>query len=175
MDEMNRKLVELNHALLKLTTENQKPAQDLLDTAVQVLSGGNRSLAIDTGPGNDIVIVNTTPCDDTCEPECPPGPPGPPGSCKCIARVISDDYTVVESDYYIGVNSDEPVTITLPADFGECKEIIVKAEMPPPLGNRKITLISELPGEIDGDDRYVIAVGYDSVRLMFRDGNWYTI
>jgi hypothetical protein len=109
-------------------------------------------------------------------PEGPPGPRGPDsGPCKCKTKVISEDYTVEEDDYYIGVDSKEPVQITFPTDFKECVEIVVKAEMSPPLGNRKITLVSKSPGKIDGKETYVITVSYDSVNLIYRDGNWYTI
>jgi hypothetical protein len=82
-------------------------------------------------------------------------------------------------DYYIGVVGTGPITITLPADPSDSCEIIVKAEMGPPVGNRKITIIAVDDDssliEIDGKLGYVIEVPYQSVRLIFRGGNWWII
>jgi hypothetical protein len=82
-------------------------------------------------------------------------------------------------DYYIGVNSAGPVTITLPADCDDSCEIIVKAEMGPPLGNRKITIVPPDDGSsiilIDGKLSYVIEVPYQIVNLICRGGDWWII
>jgi hypothetical protein len=79
-------------------------------------------------------------------------------------------------DYYIGVNSTGPVTITLPSDCDSSCEIVVKAEMGPPLGTRKITIV---PAEdwqtIDGASEYVIEVPYQSVNLICNGDNWWII
>jgi hypothetical protein len=214
MDGLERRLVELNDALLKLTTGKDLPDPKLFEQARQVLAGG---ISIDTGPGNDTVIINKTihkGDDNGCE-QGPPGPPGPPGpqgeqgppgppgpagavgepgppgppgpegppgppgecSCECKRILVSEDYTAQVDDYYIGVNSTGPVTITLPADCGDSCEIIVKAEMGPPLGNRKITIVpyDPLVSLIDGKDDYVIEVPYQSINLICRDGNWWII
>lgn len=213
MDERERRLIELNDQLLSITTglkfKDGKPV-DLYQTQVSTTP------PIDTGPGNDTVIINQG---DANGCECPPGPPGPPGpegppgppgeqgssgppgppgppgeqgpqgepgpvgppgppgKCdyQCKAILVSQDYVASLDDYYIGVNSDGPVTITLPRDCEDCGEIIVKAEMEPPLGNRKITINTEDGSLIDGDDEYIIEVPYQSVRLMCRGGNWWII
>ena len=88
---------------------------------------------------------------------------------------INKNYTISPTDYYIGVDSVGPVTITLPTDLEDSLEIVVKAEMGSPLGNRKATLVPEGSGKIDGKSSYTISVGYDSVRLFYRGGNWYTV
>jgi hypothetical protein len=75
-------------------------------------------------------------------------------------------------DYYIGVNSSGPVTITLPIDCTDCHQIIVKAEMGPPLGNRKVTIAAGNGSTIDGSPDYVMEVPYESVTLFCRGGNW---
>lgn len=107
----------------------------------------------------------------------PIGPQGPQGECFCEAKavVVSKDYTATSSDYYIGVRSDAPVTITLSGHFEDCQQIIVKAEMKPPLGNRKITIMCDDEGLIDGSTDYVIQTSYDSVTLLYRDNDWYII
>jgi hypothetical protein len=75
-------------------------------------------------------------------------------------------------DYYIGVNSSGPVTITLPADCDDCHQIIVKAEMGAPLGNRKVTIAASNGSTIDGSADYVMEVPYESVTLLCRGSNW---
>jgi hypothetical protein len=112
--------------------------------------------------------------------EGPPGPPGPPGepgvcTCKCKSILVSSDYTATCDDYYIGVNSDEPVTITLPESCTDCCEIIVKAEMGPPLGNRKVTVTTSDGSLIDGADDYIITVPYGTITVFCRDGDWHII
>lgn len=209
MDDLERRLVELNEALLNLT-KGKAAKEELLRQAHQVLSGGQR-YNINTGPGNDTVIVNKTINKGDCNggenppgPEGPPGPPGdpgpagppgppgeqgppgepgpigppgPPGECtyQCSAVLVSQDYIAQMGDFYIGVDSDGPVTITLPADCISCDQIVVKAEMGPPLGNRKITITTSDGSTIDGDDNYVMKVPYESVRLICRNGEWFII
>lgn len=120
-----------------------------------------------------------------------PGPPGPPGeqgppgrqgepgecSCSCNNVFISSDYIASSNDYYIGVRSDGPVTIILPeCEANSCCQLTVKAEMGPPLGNRKITLLpSANTSTIDGDTEYVMNIPWESVQLFCRDGNWFII
>lgn len=213
MDTHHRKLIELNQALLKLHY-GEKISDDLLQQAQYAIAGG-----IDTGPGNDTVIINQganngTQCVQGIQGiqgtdgaqgtqgiqglqglggssgevgsqglqglDGPVGPIGPPGecTCQCKAILVSEDYTADSSDYYIGVNSDGPTVIELPCDVRDCLEIIVKAEMGPPLGNRKITIIpcqDSTACKIDGEDSYVIEVPYQSVNLIYRGGNWWIV
>ncbi len=113
-------------------------------------------------------------------PEGPPGPAGATGatgncSCQCSARLVSQDYTARVDDYYIGVNSLRPTTITLPNNPPDCTEIIVKAEMGPPLGNRKVTVAAPAGSNIDGSSTYVIEVPYQSVNILSRGGTWHIV
>ena len=193
MDTIERKLIELNQALLRLS-EGKKAEEKLLEEAQMALSGA--SMFIDMGAGNDTLIINKT-----CGPsqaiegplglEGPPGPEGPQGpkgpkgakgdqgppgepyNRSCI--VVSEDYQATCDDYYIGVDSEDPVTITLPEDCEDCCELVIKAEMGPPLGNRKVTIITSDGSFIDGDDDYVITVPFAFVRLICSGSNWYTI
>jgi hypothetical protein len=92
--------------------------------------------------------------------------------------LVSEDYHAQVDDYYIGVTSTGPVTITLPGDCEDSCEIIVKAEMGPPLGNRKITIVAaddSTFSSIDGQLSYVIEVPYQSVNLICHNGNWWII
>jgi len=217
MDNQRRRLVELNDALLRMSL-GQRVDDKLLEQAKSALAG-QISNAIDTGPGNDTVIINQGD-NNGCEcppgppgPEGPPGPPGEPGpegpqgdtgpegppgpsgepgpqgeqgpagppgppgecSCKCKTILVSQDYAAQMDDYYIGVISNGPTTITLPADCSDCHKIIVKAEMGAPLGNRKVTIVVEDDGLIDGEPKYVIEVPYQSLNVLCRGGEWHII
>ncbi|NDG31050.1 hypothetical protein EB118_13410 [bacterium] len=205
MDSHQRKLVELQEAILKLTL-GEKADPELIKQAQYSLAGGR----INTGPGNDTVIINEGANNGT---QCvqgvqgtqgiqgiqgsggesgeagsqglqgfpgPIGPIGPPGecTCQCQAILVSEDYSADRDDYYIGVNSAGPTVIQLPCNSRDCDEIVVKAEMGPPLGNRKITIIpcqDSTACKIDGEDSYVIEVPYQAVNLIYRGGNWWII
>lgn len=186
MNILERRLIEINQALYRLNSLGERPDKVLLQQAQAALSGAS----INTGPGNDTVIINNPDDDCKCEPG-PPGPPGPQGepgppgeqgpsgkngTCECesIAILVSEDYNATCNDYYIGVNSNSATTITLPANCTNAHTIVVKAEMEPPLGNRKIT-VKPISGTIDGKDSYVIKTAYSSVMILYRDGNWYKI
>jgi hypothetical protein len=91
------------------------------------------------------------------------------------AVVVSKDYIATSGDYYIGVHSDAPVTIILSGNFEDSHKIIVKSEMRPPLGNRKITIKCDDDGLIDGSSEYVIQTSYDSVTILYRDNDWFII
>jgi hypothetical protein len=220
MDSLERRLVELNEALLKLTN-GTRPTKEMLEQAQRVLAGASGQ--INTGPGNDTVIINNQGTDNECKcppgppgsqgekgdqgpigpkgdkgdsgtegppgppgeagESGPPGPPGPPGTCdpvgdcgfKCKTILVSEDYTATVDDYYIGVNSTGPVTITLPPNIEDCREITVKSENKPPLGNRKITITTSDGSTIDGYPDYVITVSHDYLKVIYRGNNWHII
>lgn len=192
MNNIDRRLIELNDALLKLSTQKTPVDDAVLQQAQSAVSGV--TIPINTGSGNDTVVINTN--DDCCK-DCPPGPPGPPGekgdpgdkgekgdkgdpgSFSCSKITISENYIAKCDDWYIGVSSVKPITITLPCGCDDNCEIIIKAEMGPPLGNRKITIIpcndDSTITTIDGNLKLVLEVPYSSVRLLFNNGNWWTV
>ena len=187
MDDYERKLIELN-ALLTAVRNNANPEQiNFALENIQQAFGNNAPKA-----GTNISNTNIHIEDDDCPDECPPGPPGPPGpqgeqgppgpqgppgicTCRCSTRLVTENYTATCDDYYIGVKSDGPVTITLPEECTDCCELIVKAEMGPPLGNRKVTIQTSGASYIDGTDKYVMEVPYQSVNIICRDGDWHII
>jgi hypothetical protein len=105
------------------------------------------------------------------------GPQGPPGRgpesncCELEYVVISKDYTASSKDCYIGVDSDEPVTVILPTNCESGKQLVIKAQMGPPLGNRKVTV----EGNIENSSSYIITVPYGFVRLIYIDEVWYIV
>lgn len=205
MNALEARLIELNQLLLKLS-DGELPNDTALCNARNVLSGAYYP-DIDTGSGNDVVIINQgdnneSDCPTECPPgpEGPPGPPGPPGpigetgepgpqgpegppgpvgppgnGCCSSTRVVSEDYTATVDDFYIGVDSTGPVSITLPDDCPNCGRIIIKAEMGPPLGNRKVTITTTGTATIDGLSSIVMQNPWESVTVICRDDNWYVV
>lgn len=106
----------------------------------------------------------------------PPGPPGPSSPDLTVDTVLTgSDYYATETDCYIGVESKKPTTVHLPANPEDGRVIIVKAEMKPPMGNRKITIIGQNGALIDGYGDYTISVSYESLTVVFRGANWHII
>ena len=189
MDSAERKLIDLYNLL----AQYQRSGDQNLVGNIQTVRAEISQLLNGSTAGNDNININID--SDNCTDECPPGPQGPPGppgepgkqgeqgppgepgvcTCKCKSVLVSADYTATYDDYYIGVNSNEPVTISLPEDCADCCEIIVKAEMGPPLGNRKVTVTTTDGSYIDGTDKYVMEVPYQSVNLFCRGGDWHII
>jgi hypothetical protein len=109
-------------------------------------------------------------------PTGPQGPAGPSSNCcNCSAILVSSNYLVLDTDYYIGVSSNAPTTITLPVPIKDCVEIIVKAEMGPPLGNRKITVVTSDGSNIDSSNSYVLETPFEFVRFISRDNKWHIV
>jgi hypothetical protein len=114
---------------------------------------------IDVTPGG-VISVKCDKCDDDR---------------GCNTILVGENYGCESDDCYIGVHSLGPVTISLPVDCGDGHQIAVKAEMGPPLGNRKVT-IKTLDGSlIDGSPTFVLSVPYQSVHLIRRGLNWHII
>jgi len=186
MDDYERKLIELNTIL---TASRNHVNQEQIDFALQNIQ---KALGVDKPKSGTNISNITVNVEDDCDDVCPPGPPGPPGepgppgppgppgepgicTCKCSTRLVTENYTATCEDYYIGVKSDGPVTISLPEECTDCCELIIKAEMGPPLGNRKVTVQATGASYIDGTDKYVMEVPYQSVNIICRDGDWHII
>lgn len=88
---------------------------------------------------------------------------------------VGSTYYATADDFYIGVDSTEASTIYLPTDVGDGKIIIVKSEMMPPMGNRKITIKSADGAMIDSYSEIVMTVSHDYKQVIFRGGKWHII
>jgi hypothetical protein len=132
---------------------------------------------LDLADVNNISIMYDPP--SPAGPQGPPGPQGPAGptgSQNNNAIVVDVDYQAENpTDYYIGVDSKVPVTVTLPVNPASGYTIVVKAEMAAPLGNRKVTVVTADDSLIDGVTSYVLKTHYEYVRVLFRGGNWHVI
>lgn len=86
---------------------------------------------------------------------------------------VTGTYEVLESDYYIGVNTAGPVTLNLPlaALVGSAKVYIIKDETGQAATNA-INIIPAAGNLIDGQASYVISIGYESITMVCDGTNW---
>ena len=103
----------------------------------------------------------------------PQGPNGDPASYNAI--LVNSDYTAKADDYYIGVNSQQAVTITIPNTCTNSAMLYIKAEMGAPLGNRKVTIKTSDGSTIDNNATIVLTTPYDYVILICRGNSWHTV
>lgn len=96
------------------------------------------------------------------------GPPGPPGSLVVPITTIENDYTALSTDYFIGVITGAPYTITLPAG-PDGTTFIVKDV----LGDASINPITILDaGLIDGSSNAIINTDFGSLTFIYNNGGW---
>lgn len=88
---------------------------------------------------------------------------------------IDAAYYATDAEFYIGVASEKPVTVYLPAAAADGKIIIVKAEMKPPLGSRKVNIATTDGSTIDGYSEATITVSHGKMILIRNRNNWYII
>ena len=82
--------------------------------------------------------------------------------------VTSNTYVVNDTDYYIGVNCPEPVTIIIPSEPSSGREIVVKDES----GNCETYNIT-VSGPVDNDaNGFILAVNNGAVHMLFRGDYW---
>jgi hypothetical protein len=82
-------------------------------------------------------------------------------------------YTAAADDEYIGVNSANAVTITLPAGPADGRVYIIKDEKGQ--GSGKITIQPPAGTLIDAKINYVIGVPNQSVQIVYRASGWWII
>jgi hypothetical protein len=145
---------------------------------------GATGLTGSTGSSGSTGVQGATGLTGSTGPLGATGLTGATGVGKCKRITVDDDYQIIDTDYYIGVNSRNSTTITLPNlsehdDDDEhdntCSEYIIKAEMSAPMGNRKITVVPRGSATIDGASGYVIVIPYESVTVISNNGNWWII
>lgn len=88
--------------------------------------------------------------------------------------VTSSSYSIIEHDYYIGVNYEGAVTITLPTNAIEGTTYIVKDELGQASKgtNRYITILPSGSDLIDGRDRAILAFDFGSLTFIWRGNSW---
>jgi hypothetical protein len=82
--------------------------------------------------------------------------------------VTTNNYTVLNSDYYIGVNVPEPTTITIPDSLNQGRIIIIKDESGN-CYNNPITLSGKIDNDINGA---TIKINNGAVQMIFCNSFW---
>lgn len=103
------------------------------------------------------------------------GEPGPPGTTILPTVNTGSSYQATVKDCYIGVNSKEATTITLPSNAQPGQYFIVKLEMGSPIGNRKVTIIPPGTTTINGQNFLVLQNPWESVTIIYHNNNWFII
>lgn len=87
------------------------------------------------------------------------------------SRVVSTDYVINRKDYYIGVNGDTKIEITLPVEGRNLKNgrvVIIKDES----GHAQLTPI-KIIGTIDNDPSGAeIRINNGALQLIYRNNSW---
>jgi hypothetical protein len=89
--------------------------------------------------------------------------------------VTTATHYATATEFYIGVSSEKPVTIYLPAAAADGKIIIIKAEMKPPMGSRKVSIETTDGSTIDGYSEASINVSHGKMTLIRNRNNWFII
>lgn len=84
-------------------------------------------------------------------------------------------YYGAADEFYIGISSDKATTVYLPRDAEDGRIIIVKAEMKPPLGSRKVNITTTDGSKIDGYSDADINVSHGYRILIRNHGEWFII
>lgn len=92
--------------------------------------------------------------------------------CSNNTILVDDDYNIKYDDYYIGVNSKIPVTITLPNNVENGITKVIKLEMDAPLGNRKVTVTTSDGSLIDDSHSVILQSPFETIVLLYRGGFW---
>ncbi len=82
--------------------------------------------------------------------------------------VTTNTYTVIDSDYYIGINYAGPVTITIPAGISSGREVVIKDES----GNcetHNITVTAKVDNDANG---FILAINNGAVHMLYRGDSW---
>lgn len=87
---------------------------------------------------------------------------------------VQTDYTLTDSDYYIGVtDTTAPRTVTLPAASGREGRVYIIKDETGGAGARPITVKVQSGGTIDGAKAMTISTNYGVVRVVSSGKNWF--
>ena len=133
---------------------------------------------VSPNPGNLLITLSDGTVLDAGSVIGPPGPPGPSEPCKgceCNTVTITSDYCASETDCYIGAQLKDKATVKLPNTVPAGTRYAIKLEFGAPVGNRKLILQPESPSLINGVTAITMTTPYESVNVIFNNGNWWTI
>jgi len=86
-------------------------------------------------------------------------------------EVTSTEYEMVPGDYYVGVNSDNQVNITLPTSPENGLQVVIKDELGKASHAHKyIEIVPGFGDTIDGKSSARIAINHGSITFIYRNG-----
>lgn len=133
------------------------------------------SAEVEPNPGNLIITLSDGTVINAGNVIGPPGPPGPPGESIRNTTTIFENYKAKSTDYYIGAYLLDAATLTLPNDVEPGTEYAIKLEFGAPVGNRKLLIQPEAPALINGVTSLTLNTPYQSLNVIYNNGNWWTI
>jgi hypothetical protein len=88
--------------------------------------------------------------------------------------VATTTYTLTSSDYYVGINTTNAVTVTIPASLNDGKVYVIKDESGEAGNglNRNITITPSGGETVDGQSTAVINQNYGSLTIIKATTNW---
>ena len=95
---------------------------------------------------------------------------GGTGTFNYNVRTVYTDYTFVDSDYYVGVVSSAPVTITLPP--GAEGRICVVKDQSGNCNQYHLTIVPQGTDNIDNQNAVILALPNAAVDMIFTNGGW---
>lgn len=102
-------------------------------------------------------------------PQGDPGPQGPPGTPGLVPVVtVEADYSVLLTDYFIGVISSAEYTITLPN--GPSGTVFIIKDVSGTASTNPITIVNTV--NIDGQAGATIDVDFGSLTFIYSNGGW---
>ena len=135
------------------------------------------SAEVTPNPGNLLLLLSDGSIIDAGQVVGPAGPPGPPGPAGdvCSVKTITADYTAQPDDCYIGCMLEDAATLTLLNNVEPGTRYAIKLEFGAPVGTRKLTVRPELPALINGVTSITLTTPYQSLEVIYNNGNWWTI
>jgi DNA repair exonuclease SbcCD ATPase subunit len=97
------------------------------------------------------------------------GGAGDVNSLDHATKLVTSDYTASNKDYYVGVNSPNPCTITLPPNKKNGRLFILKDESGNCATNR-ITIIASNGDTIDNDTSAIMGINNMTLQFIYRNG-----
>jgi hypothetical protein len=117
----------------------------------EIISGSGITVSYDT----DVITISST------------------GADLISVYGTTTSYTAAATDEYIGVDSANAVTITLPSSPEQGRVYIIKDERG--TGSGKITIQPPTGTLVDGKVNYVIGIPNQSVQIVYRATGWWII
>jgi len=165
MNTIERRLIELNEALLNLYVSNSSTTSTIEDSTIDsIVNSDVNIVSINCGQNNNE--------SESCSP-------GRIVSYRPTEELQEYVYNLENDTLYIGVNNPfDETKIVLPQDGSiGCQIKIIKLEMGPPIGNKKVIVVpfDTDTQQIDGKGSYTLKTPYGVVSLVYNQGNWFIV